>query len=201
MFEIPLLISVCMLAMAHGSNEINVAAPLAAQIFLLDANVQKVSNDKFYPAIFISLVSILFGTILLGQRLLYKYRKNFMQTTISNGFIANTSVSIMLFVASALNYTVSSTYILMPCLWMLQLLDSREEKGETNDEKQEDFYYWKPMKAIVFAVFMTVFSMGMSVGITWVLLYLDYMGPNHDQNDVYHRFNDTTDFFEMITEL
>ena len=30
MFEIPLLISICMLAMAHGSNEINVAAPLAA---------------------------------------------------------------------------------------------------------------------------------------------------------------------------
>ena len=38
MFEIPLLISVCMLAMAHGSNEINVAAPLAAQLFLLDAH-------------------------------------------------------------------------------------------------------------------------------------------------------------------
>ena len=31
--------SVCMLAMAHGSNEINVAAPLAAQLFLLDAHV------------------------------------------------------------------------------------------------------------------------------------------------------------------
>ena len=38
MFEIPLLISVCMLAMAHGSNEINVAAPLAAQIFLLNGS-------------------------------------------------------------------------------------------------------------------------------------------------------------------
>ena len=37
MFEIPLLISICMLAMAHGSNEINVAAPLAAQMFLLNA--------------------------------------------------------------------------------------------------------------------------------------------------------------------
>ena len=30
LFEIPLTISICMLAMAHGSNEINVSAPLAA---------------------------------------------------------------------------------------------------------------------------------------------------------------------------
>ena len=36
LFEIPLMISICMLAMAHGSNEINVAAPLAAQMFLMD---------------------------------------------------------------------------------------------------------------------------------------------------------------------
>ena len=36
MFETPLLISTCMLAMAHGSNEINVAAPLAAQMFLMN---------------------------------------------------------------------------------------------------------------------------------------------------------------------
>lgn len=31
------MVSICMLAMAHGSNEINVAAPLSAEIFLLDA--------------------------------------------------------------------------------------------------------------------------------------------------------------------
>lgn len=30
LFEIPLIVSICMLAMAHGSNEINVSAPLAA---------------------------------------------------------------------------------------------------------------------------------------------------------------------------
>ena len=117
----------------------------------------------------IGLVSVLLGTVLLGQRLLYKYRKNFMQTSITNGFIANTSVSIMMFFASSLNYTVSSTYILMPCLFMLQHLES-EKKG---------LNYWKPMKAIVFAVFITVFSMATSVVMTWFLLYLDYEGPNH----------------------
>ena len=37
MFDFPLMVSICMLAMAHGSNEINVAAPLTAEIFLLDA--------------------------------------------------------------------------------------------------------------------------------------------------------------------
>lgn len=36
MFKVPLIISICMLAMAHGSNEINVSAPLAAELFLLD---------------------------------------------------------------------------------------------------------------------------------------------------------------------
>ena len=36
MFKIPLIVSICMLAMAHGSNEINVSAPLAAELFLLD---------------------------------------------------------------------------------------------------------------------------------------------------------------------
>lgn len=37
MFDFPLIMSICMLAMAHGSNEINVAAPLTAEIFLLDS--------------------------------------------------------------------------------------------------------------------------------------------------------------------
>ena len=37
MFDLPLMMSICMLAMAHGSNEINVAAPLTAEIFLLDS--------------------------------------------------------------------------------------------------------------------------------------------------------------------
>ena len=107
-----------------------------------------------------------------------------MQTTISNGFIANTSVSIMLFVASSLNFTVSSTYILMPCLWMLRELESRNQSGKKGPK---DLNIWKPMKAVVFAVFITVFSMAMSVGMTWLVLYLDYMGPNNWQNDVYHR--------------
>ena len=42
LFEIPLTISICMLAMAHGSNEINVSAPLAANIFLLNGASTKI---------------------------------------------------------------------------------------------------------------------------------------------------------------
>ena len=42
MFDFPLMVSICMLAMAHGSNEINVAAPLTAEIFLLDATDEKI---------------------------------------------------------------------------------------------------------------------------------------------------------------
>ena len=42
LFEIPLIFSIMMLAMAHGSNEINVSAPLLAEVFLLDPNTQTV---------------------------------------------------------------------------------------------------------------------------------------------------------------
>ena len=38
MFEVPLIASICMLALAHGSNEINVSAPLAAELFLLNSS-------------------------------------------------------------------------------------------------------------------------------------------------------------------
>jgi phosphate/sulfate permease len=42
LFEIPLIVSICMLAMAHGSNEINVSAPLVAEMFMLNGNYTKV---------------------------------------------------------------------------------------------------------------------------------------------------------------
>ena len=68
----------------------------------------------------------------------------------------------------------------MPCLWMLKFLESRkDEKLGVKEKKPRNFNYYHPMKAIVFAVFITVFSLAMSVGMTWLLLYLDYNGPNH----------------------
>ena len=45
MFDFPLMVSMCMLAMAHGSNEINVAAPLTAEIFLLDAQDKSIKKS------------------------------------------------------------------------------------------------------------------------------------------------------------
>ena len=181
MFEQPLLISVCMLAMAHGSNEINVAAPLTAEIFLLDSNHSTIPSYQIYLSISVGLVSVLLGNILLGQRLLYKQRAKFMKTTISNGFIANTCVSIMLFLASSLNQTISSTYILLPCLLILK----KKESGKKVNP-------YKTMKAVIFAVFITVFSMSMSVVMSWTLLWLDYRGPHHEQNDAYYRNNTDT---------
>lgn len=38
---------------------------------------------------------------------------------------------------------------------------------------------YKTMKAVIFAVFITIFSMAISVCMSWVLLYLDYKGPHH----------------------
>jgi len=46
-----------------------------------------------------------------------------MKITLSNGFIANTVVSLVLFLSSSINYTVSCTYILAPCLLLLRKLD------------------------------------------------------------------------------
>jgi phosphate/sulfate permease len=112
-----------MLAMAHGSNEINVSAPLVAEMFMLNGNYTTIPKQQEYTAILIGLVSVILGTITLGVRYLDKYRSKFMKITLSNGFIANTIVSLVLFFASSLNYTVSCTYILAPCLLLLRKMD------------------------------------------------------------------------------
>ena len=115
-----------MLAMAHGSNEINVAAPLSAEIFLLDAQDETVQAQQEYISIGVGIVSVMIGSVLLGQRLLYKQKKKFMNVTSSNGIIANTSVSIMLYVSSLLNFTISGTYILVPTLILLRKTDMKK---------------------------------------------------------------------------
>ena len=66
MFDFPLMVSICMLAMAHGSNEINVAAPLTAELFLLDGNDTSVQVGQEFEAIAIGIVSVLVGSFLLG---------------------------------------------------------------------------------------------------------------------------------------
>ena len=118
---------------------------------------------------------MLSGTLLLGKRLIYKQRRKFMQTTISNGTIANTCTSLLLFIATSVNQTVSSTYILMPCLLILA-------KGET--KKQVNIY--KAIKAVIFAVFITIFSAFLSVFMAFVLLWLNYNGPMANFNNDFH---------------
>lgn len=44
MFDVPLISSICMLALAHGSNEINVSAPLAAELFLMNGAETSFTN-------------------------------------------------------------------------------------------------------------------------------------------------------------
>ena len=60
------MVSICMLAMAHGSNEINVAAPLTAELFLLDGNDTSVQVGQEFEAIAIGIVSVLVGSFPLG---------------------------------------------------------------------------------------------------------------------------------------
>ena len=59
------------------------------------------------------------------------------------------------------------------------MLRELEARNQSERKGSRDLNIWKPMKAVVFAVFITVFSMAMSVGMTWLILYLDYMGPHH----------------------
>lgn len=47
LFKLPLIISTCLLAMAHGSNEVNVSAPTAAMIFLLN-DADEISDSEAY---------------------------------------------------------------------------------------------------------------------------------------------------------
>ena len=107
------------------------------------------------------------GSFLLGQRLLYKSKKKFMNVTSSNGIIANTSVSIMLYFSSMLNFTISGTYILVPTLLLLR---KRDEKKSINT--------LKALKATIAAIFITALSMFLSVIMSCLLLYLDYKGPH-----------------------
>lgn len=68
--------------MAHGSNEVNVSAPSAAMIFLLDEE-KEISNREVYGGMAIGLASLVLGVLTLGKRYLHKYRRKFMTTTLA----------------------------------------------------------------------------------------------------------------------
>jgi phosphate/sulfate permease len=174
LFEIPLIVSIMMLAMAHGSNEINVSAPLLAEIFLLDANSTEVKNQQAYLSISIGLISVSLGSITLGKRYLNKFRHKFMKTNLTNGFIANTCVALVLFFSSLLNFTVSCTYILMPCLMLLH-----------NQDRNKKINIYKATQAVLLAIGITFLSALLSVITSYGLLYLDYSGPRAAFNNLF----------------
>ena len=82
MFRVPLIVSTCLLALAHGSNEVNVSAPSAAMIFLLNPN-KDIGDPEAYAGMAIGLASLILGVLTLGKRYLHKYRKKFMKTTLA----------------------------------------------------------------------------------------------------------------------
>ena len=163
-----------MLAMAHGSNEINVSAPLLAEVFLLDPKTTVVVIEQEYLCIIIGLISVSLGSITLGKRYLYKFRSHFMQTMLIDGFIANTCVALVLFMSSLMNFTVSCTYILFPSLLLLSKLRSHENINK-----------YKAIQAVIVAIGITVMSAFLSVVTCYILLYLDYNGPNAAFNNLF----------------
>jgi hypothetical protein len=45
---------------------------------------------------------------------------------------------------------------------------------------------YKAFKAIIFAALIIVLSAAASVSSSWVLLWLDYKGPNHEVNNAWY---------------
>ena len=70
------------MAMAHGSNEVNVSAPSTAMLFLLN-DYDEIRNADMYAGMAIGLASLVLGVLTLGKRYLHKYRKKFMKTTLA----------------------------------------------------------------------------------------------------------------------
>lgn len=112
------------------------------------------------------LITVIFGSVTLGVRYLDKFRSKFMKVTLSNGTIANTIVSLCLFIASFFGFTVSCTYILAPSL----LLVSKKDRKKTIN-------LYKAAQAVIFAISITLGSMFLSVSVSYILLWLDYNGP------------------------
>ena len=123
----------------------------------------------------IGLSSLLLGVVTIGTRYLHNYRKRFMSISLSNGCIANTIASIVLFTASYLNFTVSCTYVLASSLYLIRKKD-----------KQSSINKYKAVKAVLFALFIIILSAMVSVVTTWLLLDLDYNGPYSEINNSWY---------------
>lgn len=185
MFEVPLISSICMLAMAHGSNEINVSAPLAAELFLMNSEDTKIGS-QIIIAIVVGIISITIGALTLGVRYLSKFRLSFMKVSLTNGFIVNSVCSILLFGASAGGYTISCTYILVPSMLLLRKMD-----------KQKHMDPIKSIRAVIFAVSVTLGSALITVIVSYCLLWLDYNGPFMDQPAVQY-YNENPNYINPI---
>lgn len=125
-------------------------------------------------AILIGLISILLGIITLGIRYMHKFRNKFMAVNISNGFIGNTCCSLVLFLSSYLGFTISDTYILESCMYMLCKID-----------KNKSFDLFVVAKNIIFALAIILISASITVAVSFFLLYLDYNGPHLNDKFVY----------------
>mmetsp|Transcript_42645 Transcript_42645/g.31202 ORF Transcript_42645/g.31202 Transcript_42645/m.31202 type:complete len:100 (+) Transcript_42645:855-1154(+) len=75
MFKRPLIFSTILLALAHGANEVNVSAPCAAMLFLLNSNKSEITTEEAYFGMAIGLSCQLMGLMTLGKLYLKKKRK------------------------------------------------------------------------------------------------------------------------------
>mmetsp|Transcript_25314 Transcript_25314/g.24698 ORF Transcript_25314/g.24698 Transcript_25314/m.24698 type:complete len:131 (-) Transcript_25314:61-453(-) len=123
MFKRPLIFSTILLALAHGSNEVNVSAPCAAMLFLLNSNKSEITNKEAFIGMTIGLVTQLFGFITLGKLYLRKKRSSFMKISYVNGFIVNTTSSLILLICSFYGFPLSCGQLVVSQLYVLKQKD------------------------------------------------------------------------------
>lgn len=108
-FRQPLILSAVAVAFAHGSNDAaNIAAPLAAILVPPVGPAASFSGDG---ALMLAVGAMALGTVLSGRRLMTMVGSEITRLNPARAFCVTSATAVMVLLASALGFPVSTTYI------------------------------------------------------------------------------------------
>lgn len=119
----------------------------------------------------IGLVSLIAGFLTLGMRYLSKNKARYMKTTLSNGFIANTSASIVLLFSSSLGFPISCTHVIIPVIYLLR-----------KKEKKKSIKLNKAARAVTIGIAVVGICYFFNIFVSWILLSLNHFDFNYQNN-------------------
>lgn len=112
LFNLPLLLGVCLLSFAHGSNDVaNAIGPLIAILQALPDQHLLPSENLSLWLLFIGALGIPLGLLLYGRRLIRTIGSEITELDQVRAFCIVTSMTITVLLASKLGLPVSSTHI------------------------------------------------------------------------------------------